>query len=542
MMGTKERMFAPLVAVSLEALVPQDHFYRHLDRVLDLSFVRELVQDTYAARGRPSIDPVIFFRLQLVMFFEDIRSERLLMRLVADKLSVRWFLGYDLNEPLPDHSSLTRIRTRYGIAVFRRFFEAIVEQCQAAGLVWGKELYLDATKVQANAAMDSLTPRFALERHLAGLFPAESPNEPCVQASARPGAQLADPPHCLPAEAPPLALPTNVSPDTATELSHANARRHDWIAQVGRPDPDIIRGHYQRISTFRVSTTDPDATVMQTKGGSHLGYHTHYVVDGGKARVILAALVTPSEVMENQPALDLIWWSCFHWKLRPRHVTGDTTYGTREVIAALEQQHLRAYMPLPNTEERTPFFGKQRFRYDSEQDVYWCPADAVLRLYTYVTSKHAKWYRADAATCNACALKAQCTPGKSGRRLERSLDEEDLDRVRGYHQTEAYHKAMRKRQVWVEPLFAEAKDWHGMRRFRLRLLWRVNCEALVTAAGQNIKRLLQKRGWGRRPIPGGAAGEALFLRLSVSIESLLRTLSRRPIVIQATGIYDFSTR
>ena len=91
MMGHKERAFAPFVAVSLEALVPPDHFYRHLDRTLDLSFVRALVQDTYAPLGRPSIDPVIFFRLQLVMFFEGIRSERLLMRLVADKLSVRWF-------------------------------------------------------------------------------------------------------------------------------------------------------------------------------------------------------------------------------------------------------------------------------------------------------------------------------------------------------------------------------------------------------------------------------------------------------------------
>src|SRR5690348_6277793 len=97
------------------------------------------------------------------MFFEDIRSERLLMQLVVDKLSVRWYVGYNLDEPLPDHSSLTRIRERYGVAVFRRFFEQIVELCQAAGLVWGKELYFDGTKVQANASVDSLKPRFAVE-------------------------------------------------------------------------------------------------------------------------------------------------------------------------------------------------------------------------------------------------------------------------------------------------------------------------------------------------------------------------------------------
>src|SRR6058998_1712377 len=176
MMGRKERHFAPLTQITLEELVPQDHFYRHLERTLDLSFVRELVQQTYAGAGRPSIDPVVFFKLQLVMFFEGIRSERQLMRHAADRLSVRWYTGYDLGEPLPDHSSLTRIRERYGLEVFRRFFEAIVEQCQQEKLVWGKELYIDSTQVNANADLDSLTPRFAVEAraaiqaHLATLF------------------------------------------------------------------------------------------------------------------------------------------------------------------------------------------------------------------------------------------------------------------------------------------------------------------------------------------------------------------------------------
>src|SRR4029453_757101 len=117
-----------------------DHFYRHLERVLDLSFVRDLVRLTYADIGRPSIDPVVFFKLQLILFFEGLRSERQLIQVVADRLSLRWFVGYDLTESLPDHSSLTRIRERYGLDVFRRFFERIVEQCIAARLVWGQEL------------------------------------------------------------------------------------------------------------------------------------------------------------------------------------------------------------------------------------------------------------------------------------------------------------------------------------------------------------------------------------------------------------------
>jgi len=83
--------------------------------------------------------------------------------------------------------------------------------------------------------------------------------------------------------------------------------------------------------------------------------------------------------------------------------------------------------------------------------------------------------------------------------------------VRSYQTTEAYKKALRKRSVWVEPLFAEGKDWHGMRRFRLRELWRVNCEGLMRAAGQNLKRLLKKRGWGRRPFPAEAIYALFFV-------------------------------
>jgi transposase len=103
MMGAKARNVAPLINISLDDLVPQDHLYRHLDQTLDLSFVRAFVQQTYARGGRPSIDPIVFFKLQLVMFFEGMRSERELMRQAADRLSVLWYLGYNLGEPLPDH-------------------------------------------------------------------------------------------------------------------------------------------------------------------------------------------------------------------------------------------------------------------------------------------------------------------------------------------------------------------------------------------------------------------------------------------------------
>ncbi len=119
----------------MEDLVPAGHFYRHLDATLDLGFVRDWVQGCCAARGRPSIDLVVFFNLQLIRFFEGLRSERQLIEAASLNLAHRWYLGYHLDEPLPDHSSLSKIRERYGLAIFRRFFDHVVQLCADAGLV-----------------------------------------------------------------------------------------------------------------------------------------------------------------------------------------------------------------------------------------------------------------------------------------------------------------------------------------------------------------------------------------------------------------------
>src|SRR5215831_5346712 len=548
MMGFKERTFAPLVAVSLEGLVPQDHFYRHVQQVLDLSLVYDLVRDCYSTAGRPSVDPVVFFKLQLVMFFEDIRSERLLMRQVTDRLSIRWYVGYDLDEPLPDHSTLSKIRLRYGLEVFRQFFEAIVEQCQQAKLVWGRELYFDSTQVNANADLDSLAPRFAVEarealqEHLAALFASEpAQSEENEEQSANPlppEGQLEDP--CSPT---PFTLPTGISEACREELVEENTARHDWIAQEGRQQRDVY-GSYQRTADFRISTTDPDATPMCLKsGGIHLGYHTHYVVDGGKRRIILAVLVVPGEVMDNHPMLDLLWHVLFRWRNWPNQVTGDMTYGTVENIKAIEDAYIHAYIPLAERGQRTGYYGLADFTYDPVHDRYTCPQGQFLIPFHREKQTQVVEYRAVAGTCNRCPVKAACTTNKRGRQVHRSFFADYLERVKAYEHTLAYHKALNKRKVWIEPLFGEGKQWHGMRRFRLRQLWRVNCEALVIASGQNLKRLLQKRGWGRRPFPT----EAMAMmpppkwEPEASLRTRTRTPPRRVVAVAFTKLFNSST-
>jgi transposase len=456
------------VAVSLDRLVPRDHFYRHLERMLDLGFVREWVGDAYSDRGRPSIDPVVFFKLYLVMFFEGMRSERQLLAVAADRLSVRWYLGYGLDEALPDASGFTRIRQRLGLGVFRRFFEHVVDLCQEAGLVWGKEVLADATRVPGNASMDSLVPRLSevVDNHLVALF-------------------------------------GDTTPADANEATRDDPGRWNLLEEC-RLDPSRPpSGPYHRLSDRKVSRTDPDASAMSMRDGrAVLGYQDHYLVDGGKARIILHSLVTPGDVAENQVLLDQLRRTLFRRKLRPKHLIADAKYATGENIRALEEQGIRPYMPLPEWDKSSPYYHNAAFTYDGEHDVYRCPQGQVLKREWIDEAGERTIYRARAAACNACPVKNECTRSKQGRMISRSDHAEYLDRVRGYRGTAAYEKALRKRSVWVEPLFAEAKQWHGLGRFRLRGLVNVNIEALLVAAGQNLKRWLQAIGWGRRNFPG----------------------------------------
>ena len=173
--------------------------------------------------------------------------------------------------------------------VFRRFFERIVEECFEAGLVWGKELYFDATKVEANASFDSMRPRLVaaqegrLEEHLAGIFAEQE--RPVEGANVSENAVVVGP----------------AGHEEGQALAQANARQHRWIEEVGRQQRNFVRWGYRRLADLQVSASDPDASPMhyKKKGASRLGYLTHYVVDGGKARMILDVLVTPAEVKER---------------------------------------------------------------------------------------------------------------------------------------------------------------------------------------------------------------------------------------------------
>jgi transposase len=455
MMGYNVRNLKTFTSFSLETLVPEDNFYRQVEKCIDLSFVRDLVRHLYSAFGRPSIDPVVFFKLQLIAFFEGIRSERLLMETVSLNLAHRWFIGYDLDEDVPDHSSLSKIRERYGMEIFQQFFERIVELCMVAGLVWGEELYFDSTKVDANASINNMIDRTEseAEQHLEKLWTYDV---------------------------------ENTTPETLQEL----VEKYNGDRLTGTRKPT-----YKRITDEKVSLTDPDAAPMRAQGGGSavLGYRDHYIVDGGKSRIILSAIVAPASIMDNTPLLDMLDWTCSRWQLEPKIAVGDAKYGTEPNIVGLENRGIKAYLPIPDLTKRNEYYSPDLFQYDAENDQYICPQKHDLPLYSRRKSEEKFVYRADAKVCDACLVKDKCTGSKSGRHIFRSFHQEFIDKVKAYHQTESYKKASRKRNLWVEPLLGEAKDFHRLRRFRLRGLRKVNIEGMIIAAGQNLKRLIKYR-------------------------------------------------
>jgi len=328
--------------------------------------------------------------------------------------------------------------------------------------------------------------------------------------------------------APAVSVPST-SAASANSVSQPSSSQHVWLVNTydGQRQPNQVTSNYQRATDLSVSTTDPDASPMNRFPGdqTHLGYHTHYVVDGGKARIILAALVTPAPVQDNTPMLDLARWVRFRWKLKPHIAVGDTRYGTIANIVGLEEDGLRAYVPIADHRRPEPFYPAERFRFDAARECYVCPQDQILIRHSRRQRDQVVVYRAKPAVRNACPVKAECTASRSGRHIFRSFFQDYVDRVRTYHVTSAYQKALRKRLVWVEPLFAEIKQWHHLTQFHLRGLHKVNVEGLIAATGQNLKRLLNHWRRERTRTPATMAARLfthtfLFLQLARSVFAL----------------------
>ena len=318
MMGSKAVEPKLFLSFDLDAAVPPTHILRRIAEVVDFSFVRDLAKPYYSHTGQPSVDPVVLFKLWLLGYLFNIRSERRLCEEASLNLAWRWYLGYELDEPLPDHSVLTKARRRFGTRVYELFFRRIVQLCEERGLVQGDVLYLDSTLSDANAARDSLRSR-ALAKQLI----------------PEPAQFVAD----IFAMNDPLPEPEKPREKGGTE-----------------PEP----GPLQKKPALRrslMSTTDPDAEIATRHNGrSRLVYKTQVMVDGGKASIITAVDVGAAGDSDASSVGKMLDKHQANLGRAPRELVGDSGYGSVDGFRECEAASFgRSPAPMSGVRMSTPF-------------------------------------------------------------------------------------------------------------------------------------------------------------------------------------------
>jgi transposase len=443
-------------------------------------FIYQEVRDKYGYNGNVSVPPSVILKLLLLLVFYNVRSERELMQTVPERLDWLWFLGYGLDSEIPDHSVLSKARKRWGVEVFRGFFEQIVWQCVEAGLVDGNKLFVDASLIEADASNNSVIDKQSLGRYL---------NKSYQELEKR----LED-----------------VVPEKAGEVN----KRH-------------------------ISTTDPEASIVRCGGKSMLCYKVHRAVDP-KAEIITAAEVTPGEVNEAHKLPSLLDMHQGNTGKQVEVAVADSKYGTIDNFMACHDRGVRAHIPdlkqaQDKREQRRGIFPADSFVYDEGIDAYRCPAGKLLWPKTLHKNRQSKDYAAKKKECAECELRQQCTSNKSGRTLKRHLRQAELDYMRAQARTSSAKRDIKTRQHLMERSFARGKP-HGFDRARWRGLWRVQIQEYITVAIQNIQVLLR---YGKHPSRGAAIAVMAVLkwadsRLRLLLADILKSsIEARPIAVDS---------
>jgi transposase len=474
-----QKLFTPKVVheVNLDERVPQDHLLRRIAEVVDFSFVRRLTARFYSHTGQPGIDPVVLFKMALLGYLYGITSERRLAEELRLHLAYMWFVGYDLDERTPDHSVLSKARRRFGVTVYQAFFTEVIHQCERAGLIDGRTLYVDSTLVKANAALGSRAARAlvaqlaSVDEHVAALW-RENPN-PTEQA------ETPDP------SSDPSALPASPTP-TNPEVMVSTA-----LHVATRADPP--NGSQGAINRLVVSRTDPDAGLV-ARDGVPLGfyYKAHLGVDGGRQRVITAVEVTPGEVADEYLLDRLLKEHIGITHRQVEEVVADTKYGTHANYVRLEAAGIRATIPPHSAMRERGAYRTDQFVYDLATDRYRCPTGQYLRRQGSSHTAGAAGgiiYRGQPKVCGACPVKSVCCPTGVARTVFRPDDSDLRERTLAHLRTPGARRHRVQRSCWCETANAEMKERHGLHRAQFRGRDQVAIQALAAAMAYNIKKL-----------------------------------------------------
>lgn len=443
--------------ISLEERIPEQHILRRIRRHIDFDFIYQEVQDRYGFNGNVSVPPPVILKMMLLLVLYNVRSERELMTTLPMRLDWLWFLGYDLDSEIPNHSVLSKARARWGVETFKEFFERIVGQCVREGLVDGKKLFVDASLVDANASNNSVVNTQSLQRY----------------------------------------------------LNHGYRKLEERLE-------GIAEGKNGEANKRHVSTTDPDAAVTRHGNGkSKLRYKTHRAVEN-KSEVITATEATAGSVDDGEMLEELIDQHERNTSRKVKTAVGDSKYGTKDNFLMCADRDINAHMAnLEQTQRGTGskegIFPKEAFSYDGQTDTFRCPAGQVLKRRNFNKRRQYYEYKASKEVCARCLLRSQCTRAKDGRSLKRHMRQDELDRLVEQAGSPEARMDRKTRQHLSERSFAQATRF-GYKRARWRQLWRVQIQDYLIAAIQNIQILVKERKGRIANTARAAKGRALSVR------------------------------
>ena len=431
--------------VNIEERIPKNHILRLIKEKIDFKFIYGQVKDKYGYNGNESVPPPVILKMMLLLMLYNVRSERELMATIPLRMDWLWFLDYDIDSKLPDHSVLSKARRRWGVDAFREFFERVVWQCVEAGLISGEKLFVDSSLIDADASNNSVVSRQNFKRNL------------------------------------------------GKKVKLLESR----LEETEQEDDGKVNSRY-------ISTTDPDASVTRRGNGkSKLRYKTHRTVDA-RNEIITGTKMTAGSTDDAHVLNDMIEIHEENTKKNAEVVIGDSKYGTIDNYLLCKELGKKAHIrSLEETQKgtgrRRDIFPKEEFIYNPDDDTFTCPSGETLRRRKYYKSREHYEYKASKGSCGNCKLKGQCTNAKNGRTLKRHIRQEDIDEMLDSSKTKEARKDLKYRQHLSERSFAQSVRY-GYKRARWRRLWRVQIQDYLIAALQNIIIIVRNSSEGLREI------------------------------------------
>ncbi len=467
MQGKKHYSEQLFKSFQLSQRVPEDNFYRRLKDILDLQWLYKETKQYYGSEGQQSIDPIVFFKLILIGYLENLGSDRRIINTVRMRLDMLYFTGYDIDEALPWHSTLSRTRQLYGEELFKKLFRQILKQCIDKGMVAGRRQAMDSAPVKANASMDSLKQKEVLED--ADKYTDELNDNDEEKASNE----------------------NTVSSGRKKSVE----QHHNWKARAYKDMPGGNDDRSKFVSNHtHYSTTDADARVSVKPGKPRqLNYLAQISVDTAH-HVITQIQSDYADKKDSQCLASLLKNTMKNLQennLEIEEVLADAGYSSGEALQALEDNNIEGYIPNFGQYKNS----REGFTYDKENDRYICSQGKYL-VFKKISSSHGgtykmRSYRSSSKDCGACPLRNVCIGKSDFKKIEDTVDKPLYDRMHLKLQTPKAKRMKKLRSSTVEPVLGTLINYLNMRRVNTRGILQANKCMIMAAVAYNLKKLLK---------------------------------------------------